>query len=323
MIVLKTEVRVFRNLAGFEFVSKLDESEAKEIEGKVTDALNEIGYSFKKTRDMDSLEKLDLFESDSATGEVFKHELISGVYRSDKKPTVLLNESDHIVIQSASRDFDVEGLYYNVDKLDDFLSAKLDYAFSEDFGYLTSNPNLCGNAMTASITLHLPATAYFGSDSLVGSLNRLGYHVSKLGSYRDSVDSIMKISPDRVIGISEKEYISKLENITREIIDMEEQNRKKLYLDYSNELEDMANRAYGVLSNCRMISEVEFIEKLSDLFLGIELSVLKPSVDLNLSETISKFKNGRLQIESGSLLDMKTRDILRAKGIRKMMKEVF
>ena len=128
--------------------------------------------------------------------------------------------------------------------------------------------------MSASVLLHLPATSYFGNDSLIGSLKRLGYRVDRLNSERGSIDSILKLSPDRTIGITEKEYINKLNNITKEIVDMEEQNRKNLYLDHSIELEDIANRALGTLSCCRMISENEVIEKLSDLFMGIELSVL-------------------------------------------------
>lgn len=322
MIVLKTEVRVSRNLKGFNFVEKLDLDSALQIESKVSDALTELGYDFKKIKDMSSLDKLDLFETVSS-GDIFKNELMSGIYMSDKKPMVLLNETDHIVIQDATNGFEIDKLYDNIDKLDDFLSEKLNFAFSEEFGYLTSDPNLCGNGMNAAITLHLPATAYFGSNSLIESLNRLGYHVKTLSSDKGSVDSIMKISPDRTIGISEREYLSKLSNIAKEVVDMEEQNRKKLYFDDSVELEDIVNRAYGVLSNCRMISEVEFIEQLSDLFLGIELAILNPKKELILSDTISRFKNGRLQIETGSLLDMKSRDILRANEVRKMMKEVF
>lgn len=323
MIVLKTEVKIFRNISGFNFVDKLNSDSAEQIETEVTDALNPLEYEFNKTKDMNSLDKLKLYEVNYATGDLFKNEMISGIYTSSGKPTVFLNDSDHIVIQSVSNELNLEKLYDNVDKLDDFLSEKINFAYSEKFGFLTSNPNMCGNGMNASVTLNLPSTAYFGNDSLIGSLERLGYRVSKLNSDRGMINSMLKLSPDRTIGITESEYITKLNNITKEIVDMEEQNRKRLYLDHSIELEDIVNRAFGTLSYCRMISETEVIEKLSDLFMGIELSMIKPKIDLNLADTIAKFKNGRLQIQSGSLLDMKSRDILRAKEVRKMMKEVF
>lgn len=323
MIVLKTEVKIFRNISGFNFVDKIDIKSAEEIENKVTETLFPLGYELRKTKEMNSLDKLKLYESYNATGDIFKNELISGIYTSSQKPNVFLNDSDHIVIQSMSDGLELENIYDNADKLDDFVAEKIKFAYSEKFGFLTSNPNLCGNGMSASVLLHLPATSYFGNDSLISSLERLGYRVDRLNSERGSIDSILKLSPDRTIGITEKEYINKLNNITKEIVDIEEQNRKKLYMDYSIELEDIANRALGILSCCRMISENEVIEKLSDLFMGIELSILKPKIDLSLSGTITKFKNGRLQIQTGSLLDMKSRDVLRAKEVRKMMKEVF
>lgn len=323
MIVLNSNVRVSRNLSGYNFVDKLDVESAKEIENKVSGSLQRLDYNLSKTVEMNSLDKLELYESDAVSGDIFKHELISGVYRSKNKPVVFLNETDHLVLQNSSNILNLEKLYDDVDKLDDYISESIEYAFSEKFGYLTSNPNFCGNAMTASVTLHIPAIAYFGAESLTSSLNRLGYHVNKLKSDNGNVDSIIKISPDRTIGITEREYLSKLENITREIMDMEEQNRKTLYLDFSNELEDKVNRAYGILLYSRMICETELIEMLSDLFLGIELSIFKTNKELDLAKVISKFKNGRLQIESGSLLDMKSRNILRAREVRKMMKEVF
>lgn len=85
--------------------------------------------------------------------------------------------------------------------------------------------------------------------------------------------------------------------------DIEAQNRKKLYLDKIIDLEDMVNGAYGVLRNCRIISEDEMIERMSDLFLGIELSILKPKKKIDLIDTIKQFKNGAAKVQRGALTD--------------------
>ncbi|EFI41344.1 ATP--guanido phosphotransferase [Peptoniphilus sp. oral taxon 386] len=322
-IILFSEIRLDRNVKGYNFPSTINKDEALEITEKVEYAIRNRKYKKFLTSEMSSLDKLKHFEENGA-GDIFKHEDISSIFISDEDPAVMVNGTNHISIFSSSEKLDLKNLYERVSRIDDLIDANVDYAYREDFGYLTANPQMCGTAMDVTIYFHLPATAYFGISSLVSSLSKLGYKVSTLSSgAAQSVGSIYKISHERVIGLEEMEYIDKLLGIAREIVDIEEQNRKKLYLDKIIELEDIVNRAVGVLSHCRIISEEEMINKMSDLFLGMELSILKPKKNMELLKTINSLKNGHLQIERGSLLDEKSRNILRANNIRKMMKEVF
>ena len=101
------------------------------------------------------------------------------------------------------------------------------------------------------------------------------------------------------------------------------ENRKKLYLDHIITLEDMVNRSFGVLANARVLSEEEMMQSMSMINLGIELSILKSKKDFDFYDEIMKLRNGHLQIERGSILDLKSRDILRANKSRALMKEVF
>ena len=98
---------------------------------------------------------------------------------------------------------------------------------------------------------------------------------------------------------------------------------KKLYLDNIISLEDMVNRSYGLLANARLLSEEEMMQSMSMINLGIELSILKPNREFDFYKEIMKLRNGHLQIERGSILDLKSRDILRANKSRALMKEVF
>ncbi|WP_138159650.1 ATP--guanido phosphotransferase [Peptoniphilus catoniae] len=322
-IILYNELELRRNISGFNFPGKLDQESSIKILERLKSILEPQGFIDYRTKNMTSLDKLKFYEEGFVTAEIFRNEGKSAIFKRNDD-LIRVNGEDHIEIYRYTKGQDLKGPYEKINSLDDFLDSKLDYAFREDFGYLTSNPNICGNAFIAKVYMHLPATGYFGDMSLVSTLNRLGYKVSALGSpERNNRGVIYKISLDRTIGIGEEEYLDKISNIVREVADMEEQNRRKLYLDKIIDLEDLVNRAYGILRNCRVIKEDEMIYRMSDLFLGIELSILKPKVNLDLMDSIKRLKNGYLQVERGALLDEKSRDILRANKVRKMMKEVF
>ncbi|RVU54285.1 ATP--guanido phosphotransferase [Anaerosphaera multitolerans] len=323
-VLLNSEIKLYRNISGYNFPSKLNYEEAQEIVDEVSVPLLEEGYEKFTIEGLNSFEKLDLFEEGKITAGVLENEKLSAVFLQEGSPAVLLNGEDHIMITKSSDELNFEEIYEEVSKVDDLLDSKLIYAYREDFGYLTSNPQRCGTGMVLESIVHLPATDYLGANSILSSLKRLGYSATPFTNGSSKfVGSIFRISPDRTIGQREEEYIDKFTNILKEVVDMEEQNRKKLYLERIIDLEDLVNRAYATLKYCRIIDEEEMISKMSDLFLGIELSILKPKKDIELMETINKFKNGHLQIERGSLLDVKSRNILRANNIRKMMKEVF
>jgi hypothetical protein len=53
--------------------------------------------------------------------------------------------------------FSLDEAWQDIDRLDDHLESRINYAFSEEFGYLTACPTNVGTGMRASVMLHLPA----------------------------------------------------------------------------------------------------------------------------------------------------------------------
>ena len=69
----------------------------------------------------------------------------------------MVNEEDHLRLQVMRSGFALDEAWQDVDRLDDMLEQKVNYAFSEEFGYLTACPTNVGTGMRASVMLHLPA----------------------------------------------------------------------------------------------------------------------------------------------------------------------
>ena len=322
-IILGNKIKLYRNIDSKKFVQSMTDEELKENLEFLHPIIRELGYEKIDIENMSSLRKLKFVE-EGRLGKRFVERKNIGYYQKVDEPDILLNSSEHIELSKFSRTKSLDGLYEEIYDLEGKLEDKIDFAFNPEYGYLTSRVFNAGTGFKPITFMYLPALNYFGINEIARGLSRLGY---TLGSYRDkskkALASIYTLSFESTLTEDEKSYVEKLKLITDEIADVELENRKKLYLDNIISLEDMVNRSYGLLANARLLSEEEMMQSMSMINLGIELSILKANRDFDFYKEIMKLRNGHLQIERGSILDLKSRDILRANKSRALMKEVF
>ncbi|WP_062552071.1 ATP--guanido phosphotransferase [Peptoniphilus phoceensis] len=322
-IILGNKIKLYRNIDSKKFVQSMTDEELKDNLEFLHPIIRELGYEKIDIENMSSLRKLKFVE-EGRLGKRFVERENIGYYQKVDEPDILLNSSEHIELSKFSRTKSLDELYEEIYDLEGKLEDKIDFAFNPDYGYLTSRVFNAGTGFKPITFMYLPALNYFGINEIARGLSRLGY---TLGSYRDkskkALASIYTLSFESTLTEDEKSYVEKLKLITDEIADVELENRKKLYLDNIISLEDMVNRSYGLLANARLLSEEEMMQSMSMINLGIELSILKANREFDFYKEIMKLRNGHLQIERGSILDLKSRDILRANKSRALMKEVF
>ena len=68
----------------------------------------------------------------------------------------MINEEDHIRIQCLYPGLQLLKHLDTANEIDDWLEEKIDYAFDEKLGYLTSCPTNVGTGLRASVMMHLP-----------------------------------------------------------------------------------------------------------------------------------------------------------------------
>ena len=129
-----------------------------------------------------------------------------------------------------------------------------------------------------------------------------------------------QVSNKQSLGISEKEIIMNLKQITMKIIEQERLARKILARE-EIELEDEVYRAYGVLANCKKISTEEAIDLLSSVKLGVDMGIVKELDDLKVNKLMLFAKPANLQKYLGEKIDAYKRDIKRAEVIKQVMGE--
>ena len=109
-------------------------------------------------RDIPPIERQILVEKHLVSKELAESSLVVGALISDDEQiSIMLNEEDHLRIQCLASGMQLEKVFDLCNSLDDIISERIEYAFDESIGYLTSCPTNVGTAVRASLMLHLPA----------------------------------------------------------------------------------------------------------------------------------------------------------------------
>jgi protein arginine kinase len=244
--------------------------------------------------------------------------LLSG----DASSAIMINEEDHLRIQCYTIGNQIKNAFIKANFLDDFIDKKLDYAFDNKLGFLTTCPTNLGTGLRASYMFHLPMlerSPVF--HDLLPMLSKLGMTIRGLhGEGSDVYGSIYQISNQTTLGISESEIIENLESFAKQIV--EQENQLRIYDMNLNRtaIEDKIFRSFGILSHCRTIEFREAMELISNIKLARFLGVDIPKFKSSLHNIIIKIQPGHLNLMAGKVLDKSECLRYRADVIRQEIK---
>lgn len=281
LIIRERIVSLSRNISEYPFTNMMDKESKTELCSKISDVLETSDYKLKKY-ELSKLERseiLSLLESFYISSNYADDLIGKALYISeDKNLCVLINGENHIKIISKSDDKELSDVFEIANSLDDYLSEKFDYAFSSEYGYLTPNIAMLGNGMKASVIMHLPAL------KINNSVNKVAYNLSKLGlllkplygSDNKSFGDIYSLSNSVTLGITEKNALDNLNNISNQIINQEESTRGKLVEKVS--IQDTIYRSLGILQNARIIDYTEALNLLSNVRFGVSCNLIDKDI---------------------------------------------
>ena len=271
------------------------------------------------------LEKQVLVEQHLISREHAAKNAGSGLVLSKNRTlSIMINEEDHLRIQSLRSGLQLKALLKAVDKLDTELEEKLDFAFSPQVGYLTACPTNVGTGMRASAMMHLPALV-LGDDitRIIKAVNKLGLAVRGLyGEGTEALGNLFQISNQMTLGESEAEIVDRLTRVIGQIIEHEENARQKMLEDKGRMIADQVGRAYGIMMHSYSISSKEVLNLLSMLRLGVDLNVLPEEFRSTIDELFIRTQPAHLQKDFERKLTTEERDGLRADLMRDRLKSI-
>ena len=244
------------------------------------------------------------------------------VIAEDEAFTAMINEEDHLRIQVYAAGLQLHACWQQINRIDDAIEQKLDYAFDTKLGYLTACPTNLGTGIRVSVMLHLPALKMTGQiEKFVTAARDCNLAIRGLfGEGTDATGDFFQLSNQVTLGVSEQQIVDEFtDNIVPKIIDYESQARKTLLEKKPHALDDKIQRAIGVLRSAYLISSQEALFLLSNVRLGINLGRIKDIQLSTVNELFMLTQPAHLQLRAGKMLDPDQRDSLRAEIIRKTL----
>jgi len=352
-IVISSRIRLARNLAGHKFLSHCSNAEKAEILKQLKEILLSLDLG-----DRVFYISVDKTSALNRNFLVERH-LISRHHALAKGPrgvviarreffTAMINEEDHLRIQILKAGCRLSDCAKQINRIDDNIEHKVDYAFSTRFGYLTACPTNLGTGIRVSVMLHLPALKMTGQiEKFLSAAKDMNLAIRGLfGEGTEAASDLYQISNQVTLGVSESEIVRQFEDlIIPEIVEYENAARAQLLSKQVNTLDDKISRAMALLQNARLISSQEALFLLSHLRLGLNMHehmgastpAIKKLCQLKgAGNTVKKDRGlsirtinrlfmltlpAHLQLNYGKSLDATHRDALRAKIIRSALKQ--
>ena len=328
-IVISTRVRLARNLAGYPFVNRASVRQREEVLRKCSDeiAKGDLPGTFKwidltKVEDVDRLllvERHLISRHHAQAGPDVPRGVAIG---TDQTYAVMVNEEDHLRIQVLRSGLQLTEAFGQINRLDNALEERLDFSFSQKLGYLTACPTNVGTGIRVSVMLHLPALKLTGEIEKVRRAAR-DMHLAIRGLYgegSETLGDLYQISNQTTFGRAEEEILSDFQNaIVPQIIAYEQQARQAMLRQRAAMLDDKVWRAWGTLTQARVIGTEEVLGLLSHLRLGVNMGRIDMIDVRTINELFLITQPAHLQRLTGKEMDAATRREVRATVIRERL----
>src|ERR1700741_447669 len=326
-IVISSRVRLARNLRHRPFpgwAKKTDRNSILELIRSHVEALSEMQESVSESLlDLSALDRQVLVERHLISREHAAKGAGSAVVVNQRQTlSIMINEEDHLRMQSIRSGLQLKQAFKLVDKIDSALESKLDFAFDSRLGYLTACPTNVGTGMRASAMLHLPGLVLSELiNQVIQAVSKIGLAVRGLyGEGTEAMGNLFQISNQTTLGEKEEEIVTRLSKVIETIIEKEHDARQVLLQKKSNTLWDQIGRAYGVLTYAHAMPSKEALNLLSIIKLGMDLGAFPENQRLQIDELFIDTQPAHLQKNSQQKLNAEERDHLRAQIIRERLK---
>ncbi len=285
-IIISSRVRLARNLQNFKFVSRASNKEFEQIIRLVLKASKEV-LQLKDACYIEgtalSDDELQFFQERRLISSQFCHQTNARgfLFTRDESCNLMINEEDHIRMQILSAGYNLKRIWVQIDEIDKILSRHLDFAYSRQFGYLTTCPSNVGTGIRFSVFMHLPILTMnkqinrIFEDAIPAGIAIRGF----FGEGSKSMGNFFQISNQYTLGLTEKGILERLIPLIEHIMQMEKEARANIIMSDRLQIEDKVYRAIGLLAHARLLTAKECMKLLSAVRLGVDLKLLE-DIDL-------------------------------------------
>ncbi|NRA96779.1 MAG: protein arginine kinase [Planctomycetes bacterium] len=322
-VVLSTRIRLARNVEGYEFPGRISSDTRRELETQLRSWIESSALA-------DAVQYCNLLGVDDLTRQVLaerhlvSRELVNGEgdrgvsFAASEFVSIMTNEEDHVRIQVIRSGQSLDEAMRHAVEVDRKLEGQIPYAWSKQYGYLTTCPTNVGTGLRISVMMHIPALVLMEQmDKVHQAASKVGLTVRGFyGEGTKAIGDVIQISNQQTLGRSEVNILETLGNIVPKIVEYERGVRTHLVNEKRMVLEDRVWRSMGTLRYARKLSSEETLNLLSAVRLGVNLQLL-PNLSVGeVNELFVTTQPAHLQAQEGKRLEPEERDVARATLLR-------
>jgi protein arginine kinase len=322
-VIMSSRVRIARNLYQHRFTHNCDNEELSDILAEAAAAAGDAATfgnsSFVGMGEASTLDRQFLAERHLVSREFLLNSANRGLVVNEAEDAcMMINEEDHLRLQAYGSGLDLNKTYERASLLDNELTARLDMAFNDRFGYLTACPTNVGTGLRVSVLIHLPGLVHSKEISkLLESLNKLnhtmrGFH----GEGTEVMGNFFQLSNSTTLGVTEAEILKSLREMATKVVGFERKAREMLLSKAQSLLEDKVWRAYGLLRYAHSVNTKEALSLISAVRLGVGVDFIKDVSIKTLNHLLIYTQPAHLQKLKGKTMNAQERDVARAEYIR-------
>ena len=327
-IVVSCRVRLARNLKGYPFSTRITQQQQQrvieEVRAAAEGSASMGGASYFAMGDLEESDRRLLVERHLISPALAEDTGERGVlFNRDESLSVMINEEDHLRLQAICPGTRGREAWSAVSSFDDELLDGLACAHDPALGFLTACPTNTGTGLRISVLIHLPALVLTEEmERVLQGLGQLSFAVRGVhGEGSNAAGNLFQVSNQATLGTSEGEIVDSLIAITNKLIECERDAQECLMEEARAQVEDKVWRAWGLLSNARVLSSQEFMNLLSAVRLGHTLRLVGGLSSSFLNQLMIATQPSHLRAEAGRDLRAEERDLKRADLVRCRMAE--
>lgn len=326
-VVISSRCRLARNLVGLPFLSRCtDEQKAEIVENLKQHAMDPTiagGTFFVDVAAAGDLDRQLLVERHLISRQHARADYPRGAIVSENETvSMMINEEDHLRMQVLRSGMQLNEAFDQINRLDETLQERLDFAFSNRWGFLTACPTNVGTGLRVSVMLHLPGLKLTGElEKALRAARDMRLAIRGLyGEGTEATGDFFQVSNQVTLGRSEEQIVEEFLNvIVPELLRYERTARQALLKHNRVDVADKVYRALAVLSAARTIRAEEAMFLLSMVRLGVATEQVRGIDFKTVNELFLLAQPGHLQKLHGKTLDEKQRAEVRATLIRQRL----
>jgi len=295
-VVLSSKACIVRNVKGYNFSNKMTGSDfdslLEQIDGAIDKtvtgnvwAANALGSGNDTGKSLLTPES-QLFGRNMYIIRDPNHKRI--YYNDDAGLSIVVGSHEHLTIRAMAAGND-PSVYNKAEKIATGLERKLEMAYSDKYGFLTSDIGVVGTGFKMIYTVAIPAISK-SNEALAALRDRVSHYHWDIYPFAEQGElgnsSVYILTNISTLGVSEEEIISRGKMLLKDVVQFERTLREKVATKNKTQTSDLYGRSFGLLRYSGVISRKEAIDALGWLRIYKEYD---DSGEINISwEKINK-----------------------------------